>query len=177
MTRILRFTLAAGLITAILLPSTAHAQRYDRAKVQGALKAATKDIAKNATVMDWDQTVLREGTNGWTCMPTPPNLPGDAPMCLDEQWMNWAHAWQTKTKPSFTGVGIAYMLEGDAGASNSDPYGTRENSTDWVEAGPHLMIIVPDPSMLDGMTTDHTTGGPWVMWQGTPYAHIMVPVR
>jgi hypothetical protein len=23
--------------------------------------------------------------------------------------------------------------------------------------------------------TDWTKGGPWVMWKGTPYAHIMVP--
>jgi hypothetical protein len=30
--------------------------------------------------------------------------------------------------------------------------------------------------MLDGMTTDPSTGGPWVMWKGTPYVHIMVPV-
>jgi len=24
--------------------------------------------------------------------------------------------------------------------------------------------------------TDPKSGGPWVMWKGTPYAHVMVPV-
>jgi hypothetical protein len=38
------------------------------------------------------------------------------------------------------------------------------------------MIIVPDANMLEGITTDHSKGVPWVMWKGTPYAHIMVPL-
>jgi hypothetical protein len=40
---------------------------------------------------------------------------------------------------------------------------------------PHVMIIVPDPAMLDAFPTEHGTGGPYVMWAGTPYAHLMVP--
>jgi hypothetical protein len=38
------------------------------------------------------------------------------------------------------------------------------------------MIFVPDPKQLDSMSRDHTTGGPYVMWKGTPYAHIMMPI-
>jgi hypothetical protein len=38
------------------------------------------------------------------------------------------------------------------------------------------MLIVPDPAMLEGITTDFNLGGPYVMWKGTPYAHVMVPV-
>jgi hypothetical protein len=30
-------------------------------------------------------------------------------------------------------------------------------------------------SQLDAYGTAWTKGGPWVMWKGTPYAHIMVP--
>jgi hypothetical protein len=29
---------------------------------------------------------------------------------------------------------------------------------------------------LSALPTDPNNGGPWVMWKGTPYAHIMVPV-
>src|SRR5262245_12579568 len=29
---------------------------------------------------------------------------------------------------------------------------------------------------LDLYPTDPKTGGPWVMWKGTRYAHVMVPV-
>ena len=37
------------------------------------------------------------------------------------------------------------------------------------------MILPTDASQLDAYPTDWTKGGPWVMWKGTPYAHIMVP--
>jgi hypothetical protein len=68
------------------------------------------------------------------------------------------------------------MLAGDEGASNIDPF--AEGPTDdneWVVEGPHLMIIVP-PELLEGFPTDPDNGGPYVMWKGTPYAHLMVPV-
>jgi hypothetical protein len=37
------------------------------------------------------------------------------------------------------------------------------------------MVLVPDLRLLDGVSTDPNNGGPFVMWKGTPYAHIMVP--
>ncbi len=40
----------------------------------------------------------------------------------------------------------------------------------------HLMMLVPDRSDLEGVSTDHLNGGPWVMWPETPYAHLMIPV-
>jgi hypothetical protein len=38
------------------------------------------------------------------------------------------------------------------------------------------MVIVPDNAMLEGFPTDPHNGGPYVMWAGTPWAHVMVPV-
>ena len=70
------------------------------------------------------------------------------------------------------------MLQGDygAGVSNSDPYHPDpKNAEDYVETGPHLMIIGP-PEMLDAFATDPDNGGAYLMWKGTPYAHLMVPV-
>lgn len=164
----------AALTIALVVAPTALAQE---AAVEEALSAAPPEIAESAAVVDWEGNVLREGTNGFTCFPTPPDLPGNAPMCLDESWMAWAEAWQNEAEPRIEKAGIAYMLQGDAGASNTDPYATDpEMVDDWVVAGPHLMILTPDPADLAGMNTDPETGGPWVMWQGTPYAHVMVPV-
>ena len=40
----------------------------------------------------------------------------------------------------------------------------------------HLMMLLPDHSMLDAISDDPWNGGPWVMWGDTPYAHIMIPV-
>lgn len=156
------------------------------AKIASAESAAPPDIARNATIMDWpmeeggEPVQLRAGTNGWTCFPTTPETAGAAdedPMCLDAEWLSFAQAWMGKTEPSVSAVGIGYMLQGDHGASNTDPYATEPTpDNQWVEAGPHLMVITPDPAQLAAISTDPANGGPWIMWPGTPYAHVMVPV-
>lgn len=147
-------------------------------KIAQAVTAGPAELAKNAAVVDWDGTVLREGTNGWTCFPSAPDAPGINPMCLDQQWLKWADAWHNK-KPAtgVTSIGLAYMLRGGWDASNTDPYATMPaDIKDAVPSGPHLMVITPDPAALDGLPTDYQSGGPWVMWKGTPYAHIMIPI-
>jgi len=79
-------------------------------------------MVENATVVDWDGNVLKEGSNGYTCLPTPPTLRGTSPMCMDDEWMKWAGAWQNKEDYAAESIGISYMLSGDEGASNIDPY-------------------------------------------------------
>lgn len=163
-------------LAALAAPAAAQDAPDKATKLANALRAAPASITDGAAVMDWDGTVLREGDNGWTCFPDPPNMQA-APMCLDEAWLSWAQSWQNKTPVEIDRAGLAYMLHGDAGASNTDPWasGPTEDN-DWVESGPHLMLIVPDLAALEGMPTDAHNGGPWVMWTGTPYAHVMIPV-
>ena len=57
-----------------------------------ALRAAPRSVTDEATVVDLQQNVLREGTNGWTCLPDDPAVPGDAPMCVDEPWLSFLGA-------------------------------------------------------------------------------------
>ena len=144
--------------------------------VADALSAAWPGMAENATVVDWEGNVLREGSNGFTCFPTPPTLEGNAPMCMDSEWMEWADAWSNKKDYAADALGISYMLAGDGGASNIDPYaeGPTEDN-EWIREGAHLMILAP-AAMLEAYPTDPENGGPYVMWKGTPYAHLMVPV-
>ena len=100
-----------------------------------ALSAAWPGMTKGATVVDWKGNVLQEGTNGYTCLPTPPMLTGTAPMCMDSEWMKWANVWQNKGEYAAESLGISYMLSGDEGASNIDPY--AEGPTDeerWIKA-------------------------------------------
>ncbi len=160
---------------AVSMPVTGVAA--DRqAIIDEASSAAPDEIARNATIEDWDGNTLQEGSNGYTCFPTPPNMDGTAPMCLDEPWLAWADAWMNKKPFEADRVGTAYMLAGDAGTSNIDPYAEEPTpDNQWVEEGPHLMILVPDPAAMEGVPTDPENGGPYVMWKGTPYAHIMVP--
>ena len=109
----------------------------------------------------------------------PDVMPGDnAPICNDAEWMTMLNAIGSNSDYTPGGVGISYMLKGDrgSGVSNSDPYADHANAHDYVETGPHLMIIVPK-EMLKGITDDPSQGGPYGMWKDTPYAHIMVPIK
>ena len=109
----------------------------------------------------------------------PDTMPNDnAAMCNDAIWMKMMGAMGSKADFRVDGVGISYMLHGDigAGVSNSDPFHPNPKSAeDYVETGPHLMIAVPR-ELLDGITRDPGSGGPYVIWGDTPYAHIMVPL-
>jgi hypothetical protein len=99
-------------------------------------------------------------------------------MCLDQVWLAWGDAYTNKKPFKTDRVGVAHMLAGDAaGASNTDPYAEAPaHHNQWLVEGPHIMIIVPDPAQLAGLPTTPQTEGAYVMWPGTPYAHVMVSV-
>jgi len=140
--------------------------------------AAPASLSKNATIMDREGTVLRKGTNGWMCIPDNPDTPGTDPMCMNEPWVGFGEAVKNKRNPAYTHVGIAYMLQGDRPVSNTDPYAKEPKpGEDWVEGlGAHIMVLVPDQASLKNLSNDSKNGGRWVMWAGTPYAHIMIPI-
>ena len=41
---------------------------------------------------------------------------------------------------------------------------------------PHVMLLLPGELDQTAFSTDHASGGPYIMWAGTPYEHIMLPV-
>jgi hypothetical protein len=155
-------------------------------KVQVAMSAAPASISQGAAIMDWPASggppqEIRKGTNGWTCFASTPqaaSTAGKDPMCLDNEFATWGQALANKKKPVVKDVGIGYMLQGDEGVSNIDPYATSPtDKNQWVKSGPHIMVVVPNAAQLAAFPTDPKSGGPWVMWKGTPYAHLMVPVQ
>lgn len=160
--------------------SSADPDPQDRVAV--AMSAAPADIGAAAQIMEFDSTgtlvELRPGTNGWLCLPDDnPAAPGDAPICVDEVWQQWFGAYMAGQPPAITRIGVSYMLRGSLAASNTDPFATTPiDGAAWLEDGPHTMIVVPDPaSMLAGYPTEHSHTRPYVMWAGTPFAHLMVP--
>jgi hypothetical protein len=165
--------------------AVARAAASDQAKIASAMSAAPEAVSRDATILDWPETPggelrqLRSGTNGWVCFPDRPDTEGNDPMCLDEPWMHFMHALMTQTEPRIDRVGISYMIaEGGAFSSNTDPYATGPApDNEWGFDGPHLMIVVPDAAVLEGLPTKREAGGPYVMYAGTPYAHIMIPVQ
>jgi len=169
-------TFAAAFAALLFLTSTAIAQ--DKV-IKSAMSAGPESISADATILDWEMNVVREGTNEWTCLPDRPDTEGTDPWCITGPWMNFLQAYVNQTEPTYDEFGIAYMLMGDSPVSNSDPYQTEPTGPeDWVTGvGAHIMLLVPDKSLLKGMTTDHLNGGPWVMWADTPYAHVMIPIE
>lgn len=166
--------LSVILMVSMLGASNVLAQ--DAPMIADAESAAPSTVSANATIKSADGTVLREGSNGWTCYPGTDAM---GPMCNEPQWDALISAKMNKEAPDVTEVSISYMLagEGDAtGASNKDPYATEPtDDNDWVKEGPHLMIMVPDPALLEGLSTD-PSDPIYVMWKDTPYAHIMVKI-
>lgn len=152
-------------------------------KIANAITAAPESISAKATILDYPSKegmapeVLRPGTNGWSCFPDMPDTKGNDPMCIDESWMKWIDAYLAHKPVQIDKVGIGYMLAPGGGwGSNTDPYATMETKDNhWGHAGPHLMIVVPDAKALAGLPSDPASGGPWVMFANTPYAHIMAP--
>ena len=153
--------------------------------------AAPSYIAKDATVLNEKMEMLREGTNGWTCLPVNPRGMSDPengwkdaheamPLCGDAEVFKWISAYLSDEVPDMDYDGYAWMLHGDMGEDNSTPKVMSKDDAKeghWIESGPHLMRMPKDPSSLDGMTTDFNSGAPYVMFSGTPYAHVMYPIQ
>lgn len=169
-------TIVFGLTRAV--PVAGQDDADDQATIESAMSAGPASISENATIMDVDgTTVLREGSNGWTCFPDANATPASDPMCLDETWMGWLAALVAGTETDTQVVGLAYMLAGGSDASNTDPYAAEPAAGDeWITTPAHVMVIMPGDIDQSVYTTDPLSGEPFIMWAGTPYEHIMMPV-
>ncbi|MEF2549221.1 hypothetical protein VQ045_18870 [Aurantimonas sp. E1-2-R+4] len=165
-------------ISLALTATTAFANATED-KTARAMSAAPSDISAEATIMDVDGTVLRQGSNGWVCMPGVGLIPGDEhPMCNDAVWMKWIGAVVSSAEFSTDVIGVSYMLQGDAMVNNDNPMATDPNDGGvWVQDGPHIMMLFPSMDMLADLPRDPFAGGPYVMWGETPLAHVMVPIE
>jgi len=176
----LHFT-AAALMASLFLGTAAGAAGEEESaetKIARAMSAAPDSISAKATIMDVDGTILREGSNGWTCLPGVGLIPGDKhPMCNDAVWMGWMKAAGEGVPFTTTVVGVSYMMQGDAMVGNDNPAATDpEDGGVWVQEGPHLMLLLPSTDNMEGMSRDPFSGGHYVMWDKTPLVHIMVPL-
>jgi hypothetical protein len=177
-----RFTVSAIALLAVIASATvaASAQQTnapDSAYVAKVMAGAPAAVVQNATIVEMQQggpmRTLQTGTNGFTCLMLDPATP----MCADKNAMLWMGALMHHTAPP-NAVGFVYMLAGDNGTSNSDPYATAATPDNhWVKTGPHVMLVGPSVKTMGyPMTADPDVSKPYVMWPNTPYAHIMIPV-
>jgi hypothetical protein len=160
----------------LLQSSLAQTGETAQAKIKRALSAAPPDIAKAAKVVDMDDqgkmTVLREGTNGFTCFPGHPGVVGNVAMCADAPSMQWISDMMShKPKPTNTQPGVVYMLAGGTDWSGSDPNATSGTP---IKEPPHWMIMWPFDPATTGLPITPKQTGTWIMYAGTPWAHLMI---
>ena len=164
------FAIAIGCLPLAL--ASEDSEVSDAQYITQVLSAAPPAVAKGATVVrvgaDGSLRTLRKGDNGFTCLMM---------MCNDANSMEFIHAMMNHEPPP-NKVGVSYMLAGDMGVSNTDPYATSKTSDNhWIVTGPHIMILGPASKTL-GYTQakDPDPSKPYMMWVGTPYEHAMIPV-
>ena len=150
------------------------------AQIRLALSAAPPHISKEAGVMlpgeDGKLVEVRKGTNGFTCIPTVNNREKPDPMCFDAAVGQWVEALQSKAeKPGNTVPGISYMARGGVHWEKDGRVLMNEEPGDkLVMEPPHWMMMWPFNSAQAKLPTRPNPSGVWIMFDGTPFAHLMV---
>ena len=163
-----------------LLAQGATLTKADEEYIHDVQEAAPARIADQAGVSRLDPkgkvTPVRESKNGFTCTLMPDG--SNAPVCADQRGFAWlvSAMSQKPQPPAIDKPGIAYMAKGGVHHETSDGKivmmpgaGTKD-----VREPPHWMVIWPFDSASTGIPTKPNAGGTYIMFAGTPYAHLMV---
>lgn len=179
MMRNLLFSVAVCFVLGPLLlyfSGSGRAADIKEAKINRAMSAGPPSITAKAKILEMDDKgkmiILREGNNGWTCFTGHQGVIGDNPECDDEAALQWGADWAAhKSKPSNSRPGVIYMFAGGTDWSATDPWATSGTP---IQEPPHWMIMWPFEPKSSGLPDKVKTTGTWIMWAGTPYAHLMI---
>lgn len=181
--------LVLGVLCAAAALAASPAVAQVKTEIAEALTAAPPAVAAGAAVVRMDAhghiTKLRAGTNGWTCIP-----PGDPawagqqsfPSCFDQYGLQWIEDFYAGRKPNPEHAGYSYMLRGGWSWSNTDPSAKKlaPGQKDYIHIPPHIMILNARAARTSGFPSgqaDPDTGKPFVMFGGTPFAILIIPVK
>jgi hypothetical protein len=156
---------------------TSEVPKTEPEYIAKAKTAAPASIVDEATIImtqeKGEAKTLQTGSNGFTCLVSPDGTP----LCADANGMEWRKAIGEKKAPPDK-TGFIYMMAGDTGTSNHDPYAT--DKTHWVQTGPHVMVVgtaAGEMASIYPRTLDPDPSQAYVMYPGTPYEHLMLPVH
>lgn len=149
-------------------------------QIQLAMSAAPQRIAANAAIVAVDAggtlVTIKEGTNQFTCMSDLPGTPKADPVCADANAKQFLTSMmKNDSKPANQAPGVAYMANGgqhwekDGKVLMKEAAGAR-----LVDEPPHWMITWPFDPQMTGLPTQPNEGGVYIMFAGTPYAHLMI---
>ena len=182
-----------ALATAALLAATpswaqmAHPPGMSHAQVVQAASAGAPDAISQNAAIAWIDSAgalhqMRAGTNGFTCVIVVPD-PFGGPICGDQPAAGWlmamlSHAAQP---PTMSAPGIAYMAQGGTHYEDAQGNVLMEHNLTPHAAGSHQvreqghwMLIWPYDPATSGLPTRENGAGSYIMFAGTPWAHVMV---
>ncbi len=157
-----------------------------KSEISRALSAAPRSVAEGAAVVTMDDNghmkELQHGMNGWTCLTHDPGSSIGYPVCVDRNGLEWFEALTAARAPNPEHIGYSYMLKGGTTWSNTDPSATKlpAGQKDFVRVPPHVMILnakLANSSGFPSGQADPDTHKPFVMFGGTPYAILIIPVN
>jgi hypothetical protein len=158
-----------------------HKPHTDAELIANAMSAGPPAVSRDATIiaMEGDKMrTLRKGTGSFTCVPDDPGSPGNDPMCLDKNAIEWLNAWMDHKDAPKGKMGLVYMLQGGSDASNDDPFATSPApGKGWVTTGPHVMVVGMAGMLDDLPRSPAEPAKPFIMWGGSSYEHVMMPVK
>lgn len=169
--------MAIALLALALAPLSLADEMTVEEKIKSAMSAAPTRISADATIMEFDGTILREGHNKWTCFPGGPPGSRKYPICHDPVFVEWSNTvWDGK--PFSTDVvGYSYMLAGGYAADINDPFADKsDEGNNWHHEGPHMMLIMPTRDLLEGLSTDPEDNDIFVLWKNTPMEIVIIPL-
>jgi hypothetical protein len=149
-------------------------------QIKIAQSAAPPHISKEATVMvvgpDGKLVEAKKGTNNFTCIPSVNMRPEPDPMCFDAAVGQWVDALMNKKdKPDNTVPGISYMARGGFHwEKDGKILMNEEPGAKLVKEPPHWMLMWPFESKDAKLPTQPNPSGAYIMFDGTPFAHLMI---
>lgn len=182
-----------GLLFLVWVPGALAQATPAAQQIAAAVRAGPPDRRADATVLGYDAAgklvMLRKGSNDLICLADDPARPGFEVDCYHEslepymargrelraQGVTGAAINQTRWKEAAEGKlampvqpAILYVLAGRNASFDTATGQVKDARARWV-------IYVPGATVEStGLSTTPIPGGPWIMFPGTPGAHIMI---
>lgn len=177
----------AFMLTAPARSQMAHPPGMTHAQVVSAASAGGPASVSHNAAIGWIDSAgtlheMRAGTNGFTCVIAVPD-PFGGPICGDAVATAWFNALLTGKSgpPAPSAPGIAYMARGGVHYEDAKRNVVMEHNLSKHAAGTrrvperaHWMLMYPFDPAATGLPTRENGTGSYIMFAGTPWAHVMI---